>query len=740
MSDSGEFVLGPEVGGNPGLNAEEEAEPAHAPVDRDRDLLGGSRSKIRERLLKTFDEVARGFEDQSERSDNINRYWEAYNCELNECQYYNGIAQIYIPAIRDAINAIVTRLGNQMFPQGGRAIEETSADGTQASGLIGLLEHYLREAQYEINVNRVLTRHLYIEGHGNIYIDWGELERQVVSRETHGPRVPTGPDGKGPEVEAPGEDIEDIKEEDIIEGRPVFEVLHDCDVLVLPHTADTTEEALAKGGSVTIVRRWTKAKIDQMVEQGQIQKPAGRDLKDAMAKMSRGEQNQEKSLVEHVGIRAKGSEATVWETWMMLPLDDKGGYSEDGRMRLCRVFFGPERAVLGCKRNPYWNDRLPLWSKPTEKVAGVFKGDSPAARVMSIQYEINDAVNEGADAAVLSAGPIIRRDKEKSSGPLVLAIGAIWDAPAGAIEMMTFPDLTPRALQRVQMGIQAIFQSLNVNPSMLPQQMSTGRSNQAKVAQEQQIDLLTTAEGVKILTDAGTWSLGWMVDLDYQFRDKPLTVRQFGEMGRAAELEQVAPLQNRAGFSFRWRGAEQVKMMAMMQQQVPALINVTLPFLPQLKAEGYDFRMARIFQAAYQNLLGAWEGSQVLIDQRHQLTNPQSEENGWLGQGFEVPVHPLDDDIAHLKELLPWIQQTGDPHGTGKVHAQALFTSMKMKNAASMQRQQAQHGGGPPQGAGPGQPQPGATPGQPHAVKRPPGAMHPDQAAGGGVVQMPRRM
>ncbi len=735
MADGGEFVLGPatSLDGDAGLSDVEEEVEAAGPTDRDRDLLGGQRSKIRTKLDKVFDDVAEGYEAQKPRADNIERYWEAYNCELNECQYYNGIAEIFFPIIHDAVNARNTRFTNQMFPQGARSIEEVSADGTQSSGLIGLCEHYLREAAFEINVMKPVCRHLDIEGHGNVYVDWAELERQIVSRETHGPQVEMG----GQQVEAPGEEIEDIKEETVVEGRPVFEVLHDCDVLVLPQTADTTEEALANGGSATIVRRWTKAKIDQMAEGGQITKKAAKDLKDAMAKIARGEANQEKKLLEHVGIQAKGSEATVWETWTMLPLDDKGAYDEGGRPRLCRVFFGPDRAQLGCKRNPYWNDRLPLWSKPVEKTAGVFKGGSLIKHVASLQYEANDAVNEGADAATLSAGPIIRQDPE-ASGPLVLAIGAIWKGKAGQLEMMQFPDLTPRAVTRVQLALQAIFQSLGVNPSMLPQQTKASKSNQAQVAQEQAVDLLTTAEGVKVLTDLGTWALGWMVDIDYQFRDTDITVRQFGDMGRQAKLEQVAPLQNRAGFSFLWRGAEQVKMMAMMQQQGTALLNIARTLRQELMAEGMQLRIAPPLQAAFQATFGAYLGSQILIDQKHQLTVPQAEENEWLADGFQVPVHPLDEDVQHLRELLPWIQQTGDPHGTGKVHAQAHLQAMQMKNMASMQRQQAQHGGGP-QGGGPGLPQPGATPGQPHAEKRPPGALHPDQASGGGVVQMPRR-
>jgi hypothetical protein len=734
MSDSGEFVL--DQAGPSGQGGEvEEDEVASAPVDRDRDLLGGSRSKIREKLGKVWDDNARGYEDQSPRADDQARYWEAYNCELNECQYYNGIAQIFFPIIHDAVNARVTRFTNQMFPQGGRAIEQTGS-GPMLPDIVGLLEHYLRVAHFETNVMKPLCRQGDIEGQYNLYVDWTELERQIVSRETHGPRIEMG----GQQVEAPGEEIEDVKEETVVEGRPVFEVLHDCDVLVLPQSVDSIDEALAKGGSVTIVRRWGRDKIEQMAEQGQITKRAARDLKDAMAKMSRGEANQEKKLLEHVGIRAGGKEATVWETWTMLRLDDKGSYSEDGRPRLCRVFFGPEREPLGCKRNPYWNDRCPLLSAPVEKVAGVFKGQSMIAHVASLQYEANDAVNEGADAATLSAGPIIRQSRE-ATGPLVLAIGAIWKANQGEIEMMSFPDLTPRAVTRVQMALAAIFQSLGVNPSMLPQQTRAGKPNQAQVAQEQAVDLLTTAEGVKVLThQICTPTLEWMVDLDYQYRDTEITVRQFGFMGRQAELEQVAPLQNRSGFAFLWKGAEQVKLQGMMQQQVPALVNVTLPFLPVLKAAGYDFNPAAIFEIAYQNLLGATVASKVLIDQRHQLTMPPDEENAMLLAGFQPGVHPLDNNQEHLKSHMQALQETGDPHGTIRIHIQATLQSMQMKAMASMQRSQAAHGGGPQQGGGgPGQPQPGATPGQPHAVKRPPGALHPDQAAGGGIVQMPRR-
>src|SRR5712691_2154431 len=157
---------------------EEAEEPQRGPARRSRDLLGSSRSKIRGRLDKLFDDIARGFEDQKERADDQARFWDCYNCIINECQYYHGIAEIYFPIIHDAVNARATRFINQMFPQGGRAIEEVSADGTLSAAL-GLLEHYLREAQFETEVMKPLSRHGDIEGHFNLYIDWIEVKRRL---------------------------------------------------------------------------------------------------------------------------------------------------------------------------------------------------------------------------------------------------------------------------------------------------------------------------------------------------------------------------------------------------------------------------------------------------------------------------------------------------------------------------------------------------------------------------------
>jgi hypothetical protein len=453
----------------------------------------------------------------------------------------------------------------------------------------------------------------------------------------------------------------------------------------------------------------------------------------------------EKHILEQVGIYDKGDTAHVFETWRMLPLGEKG-YSEKGRKRLCRVFFGPNRCQLGAKRNPYWNDRCPLISRPVKKMSGAIKGPSLIKYVESLQYEANDAVNEGADAATLSAGPVVLRDPEKVDGQLVYGPGAIWDAPPGSIELLTIPDLTPRAATRVQMATQASFQTMSVNPSMLPQQTRADKPSQAMVAQEQAVDLLTTAMRVAALEGVLTEAVAWIVDLDYQFRDRDMLVRMFGQEGRKAEMQEVGPLQNRNGFTFVWRGGEQVRQNAMMAQQGTALLNVLQnPALEQrLAAEGMGIRLSKLVQQMVTNGFGPELGGGIIYDKRAELSNDPEDENQWMSDGFPANIHPLDDDMRHMRSHFQDMQATGDPHGLKRPHMmmhqqqQAQKIQAQMAQQMQMQAQGAGQGPGRPPGAQ--QPQPGAMPAGPRLIKGPAGMIHPDQASAAGGQQLPRNM
>jgi hypothetical protein len=723
-----------------------------AMLRRDADLLGRSNSACRDFLRKKIEGIVRGFEDQVARSDDLDQWWRIYHCELDDNQFYNGNAQVYVPIIRDAINARTTRHANQLFPAPGRYVDVTSTDGHIPFEIVALMNHYIRGARLKTQVVKPLLRNGDIEGQYNLYVDWQEIDRQVVSRETR----PLKMDGQDVPPDLVGEDAEviDIIEEEIVDGCPVFEVLHDADVVVLPASADSVDEALAQGGSVTIVRRWSKEKYEDMIEAGEIAGDGSDDEGPRLASEAMtGLNDLEKKLARAVGIRAKGPHVLMFETWLMVPLGEKGGFGKKGKRRLCRMWWNLDREPEGLRRNPYWNDRCPLLSAPVEKVAGVFKGQSLVEPLAPVQYEANDAANERADVDHYSAMPMVRRTPGQGNKPIVLNLGAIIDAGPGDIEFMQFPDLSARARARIMDAIQIIFQSLSVNPSMLPMQVVASKRNQAMVAQEQQIDLLTTSEAVQVPEEnILTPMVAWIADLDYQFRDGELTTRAYGRLGIRAEMIDVPPLRNRAQYSFRWCGAEQTKFNIAMQQQATAFINVVRGMRQEIEAEGYRLRLGDVLEQAALNIFGG-QAPLVIEDQRHQMTIEASVENEMLMDGHMVPTQPADNDIAHLKEHMPEAKRTGDPHGTFRIHIAEHLKQMEVKAKMAMMQQMAQAGGMPgapgvPGGAGPGvsgtprgagPPQPGAQPQGPRMLKGPPGMIAPERLPRAGAVVPPRR-
>jgi hypothetical protein len=487
----------------------------------------------------------------------------------------------------------------------------------------------------------------------------------------------------------------------------------------------------------------SKPKIDALADADEFDSGEAKELKEKMTASEN--KDPEKKLNEAVGINAKGGSATVWECWHKIPLNDKGKHSEKGGRRLCRVWFGPDRVPLGAKRNPHWNDRCPLLSAPVVKIPGVFKGSSMVDPIASLQYEANDAANEMADADHFAALPIIARDPADGTKPLILNLAAVWDVNPNNVKFMEFPDLGARGLRRIQAAQQGIFQALGVNPAMLPQQSGRpgAKRNQAEVAMEQQVDILTTAEAVSVMEEGiFTPAMQWSVDLDHQYRDRSLTVRMFGTMGIEAALEEIPPLHNRARYEFKWWGVEQARNAAQLQQQV-AWLNIARGMRQEIAQEGYSLRVGPVLESSAMSTFGARTGALVLVDQRHQMTLPPELENQLMLEGHEVPVQPMDPDIEHIKAHMPIAQQ--DMTGHVRLHIQAHMQAMQMKQAAAMMQQQAaamqgQGNGGQRPSRGGAPPRMGAQPAGPRLVKGPPGSIHPDQMPRAGAVGMPRKM
>lgn len=700
-----------------------------AKIERDEEL--GKRPKVREHIIKVATDVEKAFVDQHERSDAIMDQWDVYNCKLTGRQFYDGNTRIFVPIIRDAVRARRTRFLNQIFPMSGRYVEVTTSDIDLPEAQMSLAEHYIRASKLRTEVMPALLTSGDVEGQYSIYVTWEEIEKRVAKR------VDKAFEADGLQFEEIGVS-EDMEEETIIDAGPKVEVISDNDIIILPVTADSIPEAIAVGGSVTIARRWTKAQIKKMKADGDILPDVADDMVKAMnAKRDTPNNDTPKKMADAAGIKTGGGDkfVLVYEIWTHVKVG--------GETYLCRAYYGGDSNVLGVKRNPYWCDEVPLISCPVEKIAGVFKGQAPVTSCMDMQILANDAVNEGADAAHFSAMPIIMTDPEKNPkvGTMVLGLASIWETSPKDTQFAQFPELWNAAVTRVQACKEQIFQSLGVNPAMIPQNTGVkNKRNQAEIAMEQQVDLLTTADAVTTLEEGIlTPLIQRFMAYDHQFRDRALTVKHYGEMGIKANMEEIPPVQMNHRYEYRWFGVEAARNAQQIQQQI-AMANVIKGIPPQM-LPGYRLNMVPLVNRLADNSFGH-RLAPLIFEKVQGVTVPADVENQLMTQGFETPVHPDDNDMEHLQAHMQAIQ-LGDFHGHMRTHIMLHQQQMQAKAQAAQAQMQPKGLPGGPGGAGPGvagSPRPGAQPAMPRQMKQPEGAIPPDSMGKAGVIAMPRRM
>lgn len=671
-----------------------------------------------EALMKMAGQVAEGYRAQISRVEDACDYWDIYECSLNDNQAYNGNSQAFIPFTADATDARKTRFGNQLFPVNNRNVEVVTEDGTLPHAEMALVEFYIRQSKLETEVIPALIVNGDVEGQYNLYVSWQSIPRHVVSRETV-------KEGESSEIV--------IKEEVIYEAGPKVECIPDADVSVQPATSDSIQEAISRGGHAAIARRWTKATIEKMIADGDLVKDQAElmitDMDAASSATDQGKRDMKKMHVADAGVKEKGKYYLAREAWHHLEVK--------GEQRLVRSYFGSDtRTLLGTKLCPYWCDLPPIISGPVKKLSGSFKGSSLYKRIASLQYASNDFLNEAMDSATYSMMPIVMTDPEKNpkSSTMILDLAAVWETSPNDTQFAKFPDLWKSGFELIASLKNQIQQTLGVNPAMIPSTSGRGKRSQADIANEQAVDILTTADAVTVIEGLLTPLIQRFVSYDMQFRNDDMLVPMFGMMGKRAKMERIPPIQMNKHYEFKWLGVEAARNAQQIQQQI-AFINVLKGIPPQMY-RNHRIDLTALLEGATENIFGPRLAPLTFVDMRDELSMDQDEENVMLVAGMPVPVSPMDNDQEHLKKLQP-VLQAGDPSGYARIHAQ---DHMKQMQAKAMQaQQQAAQQMGAPEGGPPGQPREGAQPGQPR-MQQPPGAVHQDQMPGAGAIPFPRKM
>jgi hypothetical protein len=533
------------------------------------------------------------------------------------------------------------------------------------------------------------------------------------------------------DIPIPDEEIDDYEEDVITDGYPEVEVISDADLLVLPATSDSIDNALRDGGSVTVIRRWGKAKIRRMINEKMIDEDKGEALLERLSdntKAGSNKVNTSQEMVDAAGIKTEGGSkfALIYETWSMLELP-----GEEGEYRLCVAYMGGPKIHLGCHLNPNWSDRCSVISAPVDKVKGSFKGISKVKACYDMQLFVNDAINEAADSLTYALLPITMTDPNKNPriGSMVLAVGAIWETSPQDTQFAKLPSVWADAFAAISAAKAEISETLAVNPAAITQVTSTKKRNQAEIANEQQVDILTTSDAVtNIEQGILTPMLNMFAELDHQFRDDFTLVNAYGDLGIKASMVKIPPIRMETGFYFKWFGVEAARTAQQIQQQIGAL-NVIRSIPPQTYM-GWKINMIPVMEQLFENLFGARLASQVFTDLSEELALEPDYENGLLMDGISLPVHLLDNDAEHVKVHTQAAQETGDPSGQIRAHLFRHDQQAKAKQALQMQQMMQQMMGPQAQGQqgqGPA-PRAGAMPRGPRGgAQGPPGTIAPDQ-------------
>ena len=684
------------------------------PVWEDRKKEWKDDEKVAKELNEIYASVMSGFDDKAEQNSNIERAWDVYNCVLNENQTYEGDSKVYLPIVHDAIEARVTRFCNMVFPQTGRYSDVLSSDAEVPYDIMALLDNNVERAGLRDNIVPGLIRSGDITGQYSVFMSWQKSKRNTIKK-VQRPEL----EGEGGEVSSSGK-IPDVEAETVDDSRPDVQVLDSRDLLILPASVEDVEDA----DVVAIALRMSKGKIREMIDSGEFDEGAGEELIENMNMAGREQQpNPDKKALNAAGIKvdSKGSKsALVYMVWSKLKLG--------GKRRRAMAYIAGQDKILSCKRNPYWSDRIPVITQAALKVNGSIWGTSRVNVIEKVQYMANDITNIGADSIKYGLLPVVIVDPEKNprASSIVLTMGSIWQGDPNSIKVVEFPEQWSKAQQVVDMCRSQIMQTLGINPAMLPMGNAAKKPTQAQIAQEQQVAMESTADVVTILeTGVLNKILRWFYEMDYQFRTKDIVVRRFGPVGIQAEMQSIAPVGVDTHYVFKWYGTEGTKSVQQIQQMI-SMLNVFKGLPPEMLG-GRRLDAGPIIEQAANVTFGPRVAPKVLVDIKHELTVPPTDENTMLAAGFHVPVGPMDNDVEHLKAHALAAKLTGDPTMGFMVHMQAHSEQMAKKAQAQQPQPAAPPAGGPRPG---GQAQP------PTGPQQPPGAVSPDQQATQGA--MPR--
>ncbi len=684
--------------------------------------------------IKLYPLIAQGYRNQDERANEIESCWNIFNCIPDSNAGYSGNSACYVPAVRDALMARAKRIVKQLFAASHRHVDAITADKDTPFTALSLIEHNIRETELK-DICRTGIVAGDVTGQWNFYMDWTKSYRRVTGIQLKEPPI-THIDGEDVvDLNLRDEDAEPEEEldtEDICEEGPDVVAFADEDLLVIPPTAKSIQKAKA----AIMALRMSEDKVQELVDEGVFLLPDdckdAEELFDRLEQKAKGKQkkNPDKKATNDAGIKTHGTDkhALIYECFTKLKIE--------GIKQEAIVYFAGEDDILGIIKLPYWAGKRPIISAPVDKLSGSFKGRSKIEPVKYMQWNLNDYWNMGQDSAAYSLMPVFAADPSKNPNwaSMVLGLAAVWPIGPNDIKQFEFAQLYKESMALCQ-GIKSqIWESLDVNETMMGKMPQGRKNNQllGAMQQEQMINIIDVAE--RFETQILNPIVEWFHELDVQFRTKSVTIQARGEIGVKASMMVAEPQQWGERYHFQWYGTKAIAGAQLMQQQV-SILNVVKGIPPAL-TPGRRLNLVPAIEKLLSDSFGPDVASKIFEDISDMFTIDPEIENEMLHNQLEVQVHESDNDAEHLQAHMKGAAVAGDPAMFFKKHMAAHMQQMQKKRQMAMSQQAQGSPGGP---GGGGQPGVAGTPGAQvqgprGGPQQPPGAVHPDLMVDGNAA------
>lgn len=646
---------------------------------------------------------------RSKRNPLNSKYLEYYNifrCRF-DTRYYNGVSEVYIPQLRKNVDNYVSRLKHALFPTDDVFdVEPTDPEGAdQAEAVYSYMRYQIdKKIKVKAKIDRFL-RQLVMYGWSPVKCVFERVEKDIVglarqvntpTKRTFNPisqkyeNLPTGA--------PPTTKIVEEKKKLLVKNSPTFEPIDIFAFYMYPYTANDLDECY---GVIELEKkpRWW------ILQQGKDEVFANTDNLN--------------------GLKPDTSDEFQWTIEQRLASDDlqSGDIKEIPYYTLFRYYgkfnWGTEDApdeqdtfittcqngtLLELRKNQFYDQDIPFTLARLTELMNEIYSSGGIEPLQSLQYFLNDTMNQTFDSVSYSLNPIVVYDPGRviNINSIVFAPGAMWAiSDPGAVRLERAPDVS-------QVG----YNTANVVKGIIEEAPGmqnvplTGRkaaTHIAAIQQEYSLPIIDLAENIENQC-LSPW-LQKAYNRIQQFVTDEEVFRAIGRNGMKF-WKRLSPEVLVGDYHFFWRGSIQATNIHVKAQQMTSFAQLITPFIPFLQNRGVDVDLAYLMKRIWTEGLALDGGDKILKNRADDVSIDPQIENVMLSVGKFLATSSADIHEQHIAIHEPLTQHPDKAVRDAAIrhNQEHQFAIQQQQAAMQMPTQTGQ--------SGPGQEGPGEVPGE----------------------------